>query len=229
MCKFLVQVTSESYYYMNFCFVPIHNDIKLYKPLMKRVSNFNFTSSQVNMCEKNIERKIFLNLGFKSLLFGFLLKKNKVFAIDRDFYGNNSKAYETKSGIQIIDFKVGDNNFPQWGSLLKVKYVAYIKIGQDIKKIDSTYERKDVFTFQHGNGELNVAFEEAVHSMQIGGKRRVVVKINSEKEVLNSGPISPLTGIRQELKNLFKNNIKNNKVYLIYDIELTEIIDKLLV
>ena len=74
MCKFLVQVTSESYYYMNFCFVPIHNDIKLYKPLMKCVSNFNFTSSQVNMCEKNIERNIFLNLGFKPLLFGFLLK-----------------------------------------------------------------------------------------------------------------------------------------------------------
>lgn len=175
---------------------------------------------------KKYREKIFLNLGYRPLLFAFLLKKNKVFAIEEDFSDNNSKAYETKSGIQIIDFKVGDSKFPPWESFIKVKYVAYIKIGQNIKKIDSTYDRKEEFTFQHGNGELNVAFEEAIHSMQIGGKRRVIMKLNSEKEILNSGPISPLTGIRQELKNLFKYNIADNMVYLIYDIELIGIVDK---
>jgi len=62
--------------------------------------------------------------------------------------------------------------------------------------------------FQHGSGELNIAFEEAIHPMKTGGKRRISLKVNEDQEIFKSGPISPLTGIRQELKMFLKKGEK---------------------
>jgi len=169
-----------------------------------------------------IKRDKFLRL----LTLNFVLFGRKTEAQAVDLNKNPLQTFETKSGIQIIEFLSGKGNLPSWGSFIKVKYTNYISDGEGIKKIDSTFERNGLFTYQHGIGEVNLAFEEIIHSMKTGGKRRAIVKINSDTEFLNLGPISASSGTREQLKFFVKNNINSKSLFLIYDVELVEILDR---
>jgi len=184
---------------------------------------FNFINN--HFIYPNISRN---TVNFQKIEYGRvrkLVKKNYLWMSKSP---ENSSIYltefETKSGIQIKDFKVSFGESPSWGSFLKVRYSVYIAKDLKIIKIDSTFDRQETFLYQHGTGEINLAFEEAIHSMKIGGKRRIVIKSFTIEDVLNAGPISPSSGIRRELKLLFKD--KNPSCRLVYDIELIEIIPK---
>lgn len=227
-----MQVITESIEQMNNgfpeCFAPTFSIFRIPQKIIKHRSTPKpfFISNKLNMNVGKFGRKKFLFSNFKLITSIFLLEKKKAMATEKSLFNDNLQAYETKSGIQIIDFQSGNGEKPQWGSLLKVNYVTYIKIDQNIKKVDSTYDRNELFTFQHGSGELNIAFEEAIHSMKIGGERRIIYRINNDQEIFKSGPIPPLTGIRQEIKKLVQNSKKPGIFELIYDIQLVDIIDK---
>ena len=190
-------------------------------------SPINFSNKKIPKIELTcIDRRFFIQFKSNTLISHFFAKKNIGTANEINFPKDFPRAFETKSGIKIVDFINGNGNFPVWGEILKINYVTYITDEKIIKKIDSTIDRNEVFTFQHGIGEINLALEEAVHSMKIGGKRRMIVKIKSERDPLFSGPIPPLSGVRQELKLFLKDNVKKKDLFLIYDIELLKIIDK---
>jgi len=175
----------------------------------------------MNFENSNLLKSTFI--PFKILINKFFEKKKNAVASDRNFSGNNFQSFETKSGIQIVDFLVGEGTSPSWGTFVKVNYVSYITDKETIKKIESTFDNKETFTYQHGTGEINLAFEEGLHSMKIGGKRRLIVKIDSETNTIDKGPIPSSSGIRQELKLFLKKNFQNTNLFLIYDIELVEI------
>lgn len=189
-----------------------------------RGSKEKILKNRLVMSSENIRRRKFMDLNSIKFAQEIIKRKNPVLASDLTQTETPYSVFETKSGLKIVDFKEGNGENITWGSFPKLNYTSYIKIGENILKIDSTYDRKQSFTYQHGNGEVNLAFEEAVHAMKIGGKRRVIVKINSEKEILNKGPISPSSGIRQELTLLCKNNLRSSELFLIFDIELLDIL-----
>jgi len=178
------------------------------------------------MSSESFHRRKIIDLNLKKFIVKIFGKTKKVSASEVIQLKKPFPVFETKSGLKIIDFKEGDGEALTWGAFSKVNYTSYVKTEREILKIDSTYDRKETFTYQHGNGEINLAFEEAVHAMKIGGKRRVVVKMNSEKEILNKGPLSPSGGIRQELMVLCKNNIQKKNLFIIFDIELLNVIPK---
>lgn len=187
----------------------------------------NFSNKKIPKMKLTcIGRRFFTQFKSNTLISHFFAKKNTGTANEINFLKDLPQAFETKSGIKIVDFINGNGQSPIWGEILKINYVTYITDEKIIKKIDSTIDRKEVFTFQHGIGEINMALEEAVHTMKIGGKRRIIVKIKSERDPLFSGPIPPLSGLRQELKLFLKDNITKKNLFLIYDIELLKIIDK---
>lgn len=162
-------------------------------------------------------------IPFKILVNKIFEKKKSTVASELDFFGNNFQSFETKSGIQIVDFLIGKGISPSWGAFVKVNYVSYIIDDEIMKKIESTFDKKETFTYQHGTGEINLGFEEGIHSMKIGGKRRIIMKLDSGTNIVDKGPIPSSSGIRQELKVFFKKNFGNNNLFLIYDIELVEI------
>ena len=162
-------------------------------------------------------------IHFKILVNKIFEKKRNTVAFEGDFFRNNFQSFETKSGIQIVDFLVGKGSSPSWGAFVKVNYVSYITDKETTKKIESTFDKKETFTYQHGTGEINLGFEEGIHSMKIGGKRRIIVKIDPGTNLVDKGPIPSSSGIRQELKLFLKKNFQNTNLFLIYDIELLEI------
>ena len=176
------------------------------------------------MKSEPLDRKTFIKSKYNGFIVNFFKKKNALALIDSQ--KDLLQVYETKTGVKTIQFSSGNGESPSWGSFVKINYTNYIKSGQAIRKIDSTFDRKLPFTFQHGSGEINLSFEETIHSMKPGEKKRIIIEVYSEKDILNTGPISPTSGVRQELSLFYKSKLKKDKLFLIYDIELIDIISK---
>lgn len=199
-----------------------YKKIEINNICLRSIKNIKYTIMRSN----HLDRKKFIQSDVKTIFNDLFGNNHYAIAANNDFLEGSSQAFETKSGIKIINFLEGKGKTPAWGTILKVNYVNYITFDQITRKIDSTIDRKEIFTFQHGTGEINVVLEEAIHSMKVGGKRRIIAQFNSEQDFLTSGPISPSSGVRQELRLFLKNNTRKNNLFLIYDIELLEIIEK---
>ena len=86
----------------------------------------------------------------------------------------------TPSGLNYIDLIVGDGPAPQAGELVQVHYTGWLKDGT---KFDSSVDRGQPFEFPLGQGRVIRGWDEGVASMNVGGKRRLIIPSD-----LASGP-----------------------------------------
>lgn len=79
----------------------------------------------------------------------------------------------TESGLQYYDFTVGDGASPQAGQTVVVHYTGWLLDGGT--KFDSSLDRGQAFPFTIGVGQVIPGWDEGVMSMQVGGKRQLVI------------------------------------------------------
>lgn len=78
----------------------------------------------------------------------------------------------TESGLQYADLQVGDGASPEKGDTVVVQYTGRLEDGT---VFDSSYQRSQPFSFTLGVGQVIQGWDEGVASMQVGGKRRLVI------------------------------------------------------
>lgn len=78
----------------------------------------------------------------------------------------------TASGLQYIDTVPGNGTTPTAGNFVAVHYTGSLEDGT---KFDSSVDRGDPFVFQLGQGQVIDGWEEGIASMQVGGKRRLII------------------------------------------------------
>lgn len=90
---------------------------------------------------------------------------------------NDRIVERTSSGLRYIDFQQGSGPMPRYGQILRFHYIAYGASAafDQLVTFDSTYSRKSPFLVKHGNGFTCQGLEEALHTMQEGAKRRVIL------------------------------------------------------
>lgn len=81
---------------------------------------------------------------------------------------------ETASGLKYIDLKVGDGATPRLGQTVQVHYVGWLSNG---KEFNNSYQMGAAPEFRLGPS-LIPGWIEALQSMRVGGKRRVIVPPN---------------------------------------------------
>ena len=131
----------------------------------------------------------------------------------------------TQSGLRYIDFRRGKGPSPRFGQLITFHYTGYVlKEGEEgpLKMFDSSYERNAAYFTKHGNGFTCQGIEEALHSMGVGGLRRVVLP-PALGFTADKGPLPP--GPRQR-DRLF--DAVGNSQPIVYDLELVSVFDDLL-
>ena len=87
------------------------------------------------------------------------------------------------SGLGIIDIEKGTGLQPQVGQTVAVHYTGWLDgfgesrlgEGESEKLFDSSYDRRTPLTFAIGTGTVIKGWDEAVLSMKVGGKRRIIV------------------------------------------------------
>lgn len=134
-------------------------------------------------------------------------------------------AFQTKTGLKYVDFRLGEGPTPQWGDLLNIHYVAYTisQDGQRLIKEDSTYDRGDHgYLLHHGNGETIQGIEQALHTMAVGARRRVIIPSRLAYVDTDLGPVPPRTSVRQR----FSQHLMDAKGTVVFDLELRKIMQE---
>lgn len=188
----------------------------------KKKTRTNFLNCQ-NKENISIEktRKAFIKFPFFFLEIALLLiipPKKKLVRAESLKETNNF--FSTKSGLKIIDFYTGEGNKPEWGDFLTINYVFYRNFSGKLEKISDTYQKNTPFSFVHGSGQTIKGLEEAIHSMQKGGKRRVVISKELGYNAPGLGPIPPEIWKRKKIFEKSKDNLDS---FVIFDIELIDI------
>ncbi|MBK7918671.1 MAG: FKBP-type peptidyl-prolyl cis-trans isomerase [Chloroflexi bacterium] len=94
----------------------------------------------------------------------------------------------TDSGLKYYDIVVGDGATPQAGQTAVVHYTGWLEDGT---QFDSSVERGAPLEFQVGQGGVIAGWDEGVASMQVGGKRQLVVPAELAYGAAGSGSTSP--------------------------------------
>lgn len=78
----------------------------------------------------------------------------------------------TTSGLQYADLEVGSGAELKKGMLVLIDYEAWLADGT---KFDSSYDRREPYSFKVGDGQVIQGWEEGVVGMKVGGKRKLVI------------------------------------------------------
>lgn len=113
----------------------------------------------------------------------------------------SGKEVTTPSGLKYTDLKVGTGATPKTGQTVVVHYTGTLPDGT---KFDSSRDRNQPFEFAIGTGQVIKGWDEGVGTMQVGGRRQLVIPPQLGYGEAGVGPIPP-------------------NATLIFDVELLEV------
>ena len=83
---------------------------------------------------------------------------------------------QTPSGLSYEDTQPGTGPSPKTGQVCKMHYTGWLYVnGAKGKKFDSSLDRGQPFEFPIGKGRVIKGWDEGVASMQVGGKRTLLI------------------------------------------------------
>ncbi|PWT89012.1 MAG: hypothetical protein C5B55_12095 [Blastocatellia bacterium] len=78
----------------------------------------------------------------------------------------------TPSGLKYVELVEGTGATPRKGQTVTVHYVGKLENG---KQFDSSYDRGVPADFQIGTGRVIKGWDEALMTMKVGGKRKLII------------------------------------------------------
>ena len=107
-----------------------------------------------------------------------------------------SRGRVLKNGLKYVDGVAGAGAAPEWGQVLKIKYTAYTRDGAGkLTKVDAV----PTYLVRHGNGRTIRGLDEGIHTMRVGGTRRVEVPLTMGYTAPGLGPLPEGAGQRRRL------------------------------
>jgi peptidylprolyl isomerase len=117
-----------------------------------------------------------LSIAFAIVLAGAFLFAVPPSAVAQTAGKTTGKTMTTASGLQIIDSKVGTGATPKSGQICVMHYTGWLyEDGKKGKKFDSSVDRNEPFEFPIGQHQVIGGWDEGVATMQVGGKRTLII------------------------------------------------------
>ena len=79
---------------------------------------------------------------------------------------------ETGRGLKYIEIEPGSGDSPEPGQTVVVHYTGWLEDGT---KFDSSLDRGTPFSFPIGTGQVIAGWDQGLATMQVGGKRRLII------------------------------------------------------
>jgi len=141
--------------------------------------------------------------------------------------GNSVTLFKTKSGLQYIDILEGTGPTPRYGNFVTISYKEYVKL-PDIKGKQSKFDEVDSesgFLMKHGNGRSVPGLDEGLHTMRIGGRRRIIIPPKLGYVASGLGPIPEGPYGRWKLNRLLDRMVEVKGGNIVFDVELRSIME----
>ena len=98
----------------------------------------------------------------------------------------------TPSGLQIQDIIVGGGPKPRPGQICVMHYTGWLyENGVKGKKFDSSLDRGQPFEFKMAAGQVIRGWDEGVATMQVGGKRTLIIPPSLGYGAFGAGGVIP--------------------------------------
>ncbi|TSC82571.1 MAG: FKBP-type peptidyl-prolyl cis-trans isomerase [Parcubacteria group bacterium Gr01-1014_20] len=104
------------------------------------------------------------------------------------------------------DISVGSGAEAKLGDTVTVNYLGTLENGT---KFDSSYDRKQPFSFVIGNGEVIRGWDIGVLGMKVGGKRELVIPPELAYGEADKGAIPPNSTLKFTIELLQTKNVDN--------------------
>lgn len=101
--------------------------------------------------------------------------------------GRTGNEITTASGMKYEDLTVGDGATPRMGQNVRVHYIGWLENGTEF---DNSHKRGRPAEFSIGPG-LIPGWNEALQTMKVGGKRRIILPPNLAYGAAGKGPDIP--------------------------------------
>ena len=139
--------------------------------------------------------------------------------------GEGVTLYKTPSGLKYIELEPGSatSKSPRYGQLCIISFKAYLKLpnAKDKEQFDSTNN----YIVKHGNGRMIPGLDEGLHTMKVGGLRRLIIPPKLGFVTSGLGPLPEYPWNRWKLNSLLEDMITQRGGNLVYDVRLVKVID----
>lgn len=138
------------------------------------------------------------------------------------------KLFSTKSGLKYIELREGTGASPKYGNFVSISYKAYVKLpeGKSTNSKLQEYDSDSSYLVKHGNGRMIPGLDEGLHTMKVGGKRRIIIppKLGYVGPgVLGPLPDSPIG--RYKLNKLLDEMVEVRGGNVVFDVELRSVVE----
>ena len=99
-----------------------------------------------------------------------------------------AKLIKTPSGLQYTVLKAGKGATPKKGQTVLVHYTGTLTNG---KKFDSSRDRGQPFSFTVGEGQVIQGWDEALSTMKVGERRRLIIPAKLGYGARGTGDVIP--------------------------------------
>lgn len=143
-------------------------------------------------------------------------------AAEQDSPNGAVTAFKLPSGLQYIELEPGTGPSPQYGQFASIAYTAYIQLPNQKKQ---QFDSVPAYLIKHGNGRTVPGLDEGLHTMRVGGKRRILIppKLGYIQSGLGPLPVSPWN--RFQLSRLLDQMVEARGGTLIMDVTLLDVLD----
>ena len=141
--------------------------------------------------------------------------------------GKSVTVFKTKSGLQYIDIVEGQGASPKYGNFVSIAYKGFVKLPDAKGKtfdLDEFDEEKQ-YLIKHGNGRNIPGLDEGLHTMKVGGKRRIIIPPKLGYVTFGLGPLPEGPYERWKLNRLIDRMVELKGGNLIFDVEMKSILE----
>jgi len=136
--------------------------------------------------------------------------------------------YKLPSGLKYVELREGTGPTPQYGQLVSIRYTSYIKLpasSKDPNPKPERYDSRSAFLFKHGNGRSIAGLDEGLHTLKVGGVRRLIVPPKLGYVDSGLGPIPEYPWDRYKLNKLLDDMIALKGGNVVMEVELLNVLD----
>ena len=141
--------------------------------------------------------------------------------------GKSVTVFKTKSGLQYIDIVEGQGASPKYGNFISIAYKGFVKLPDAKGKtfdLDEFDEEKQ-YLIKHGNGRNIPGLDEGLHTMKVGGKRRIIIPPKLGYVTFGLGPLPEGPYGRWKLNRLIDRMVELKGGNLIFDVEMRSVLE----
>ena len=141
---------------------------------------------------------------------------------------NTRPMFKTSSGLKYIDLVPGTGPTPQYGQLVSIAYTSYIKLPPSQENANpqpQQFDHQSSYLLKHGNGRMIPGLDEGLHTLQVGGTRRLLIPPKLGYIESGLGPMPPYPWQRNRLNQLLDDMIRLRGGTLIVEVTLLAVGD----